>query len=789
MTLVKPMINPERQTKRWPAAWCRYPKGPHTQSGVYLFRRTITLETAPTAYVVHITADQRYRLWVNGTPVCFGPARGDLLRWRYETVDIAPYLTAGENILAAQVYFMNVGLAPLAQITCEAAFLMQGDTDAESAVNTPDDWRVARDTAYTFSLDDMNALQTYCSIGPSEIMDMAQHPNGWEGAGFDTSDWQTPELVSRSYSAPYGIEDGESNWWLVPRLIPLMREDAVAFGRVVRSEVNGQTEKGDNRAGKQGFIIPAKSRMTILFDHETEVCAFPEITVKGGNGAKLRLAYAESLLPAGAKPNELGRKGNRNETEGRVLHGYADYWTLDGTARLLRPLWWKTFRYAELTIETQDDAVEIEKIEAIATGYPWKVKAGFHAPELADADKIWEVSWRTIECCTHETYVDCPYYEQLQYIGDTRIQALITQYMTGDARLYRKALWQLFDSRLPDGLTHSRYPSRIPQIIAPFSLWWVGMLHDFMMLVPGQDKFIRSLLPGVRSIVNWFRARLDTDTGLLGPLEWWCFGDWCTDWRFGTPPGAKEGGSTFMTLQLILALREWADMLTSISKGIEEAVALDMQADDLAALICEKCYDAENYRVADTPDHASYSQHAAILAVLADALPKQDEKAVMERVLADTDLSQATFYFRFYLNRALVKAGLGDKYIETLAPWRKMLEMGLTTWAENPEPTRSDCHAWSASPNYEFLATVLGIQSDATGFGSVEICPNLGTLTQASGFMPHPKGEIKVAYRRDGETLTADITLPEGLSGTLSWRDKESALTSGAQQITLTATE
>jgi len=108
--------------------------------------------------------------------------------------------------------------------------------------------------------------------------------------------------------------------------------------------------------------------------------------------------------------------------------------------------------------------------------------------------------------------------------------------------------------------------------------------------------------------------------------------------------------------------------------------------------------------------------------------------------------------------------------------------MGLTTWAENPEPTRSDCHAWSASPNYEFLATVLGILPGAPGFAAVRLEPHLGPLTEASGSIPHPLGEVTVAYRREGDGLTADVSLPAGVAGTLVWRGKEAAALRGGQQ-------
>ena len=66
--------------------------------------------------------------------------------------------------------------------------------------------------------------------------------------------------------------------------------------------------------------------------------------------------------------------------------------------------------------------------------------------------------------------MDTPYCEQLQYVGDTRIQALISYAVAGDDRLARQALRAFDDSRIPEGITRSRYPSSLPQSIPTFSL-------------------------------------------------------------------------------------------------------------------------------------------------------------------------------------------------------------------------------------------------------------------------------------------------------------------------------
>jgi alpha-L-rhamnosidase len=186
----------------------------------------------------------------------------------------------------------------------------------------------------------------------------------------------------------------------------------------------------------------------------------------------------------------------------------------------------------------------------------------------------------------------------------------------------------------------------------------------------------------------------------------------------------------------------------------------------------------------DAPDTTAYSQQTNVLAILADAVPASAQKALMERVLTDTTLTRASYYFSFYVLEALRKVGLGDRYIEQLAPWQGMLKLGLTSAPENPEPTRSDTHAWSAHPNYGLLATVLGVRPSSPGFRTVRIAPALGPLRRAEGRVPHPLGDIEVKLVREGErSLNAEVTLPRGLAGTFEWQGQRRQLHEGPQTI------
>ena len=170
--------------------------------------------------------------------------------------------------------------------------------------------------------------------------------------------------------------------------------------------------------------------------------------------------------------------------------------------------------------------------------------------------------------------------------------------------------------------------------------------------------------------------------------------------------------------------------------------------------------------------------HAANVSTGAEA------KDLIGRVIEDKSLVRCSIYFRHYLHSALNTAGEGDRYLELLGPWHTMLEHGLTTWAEQEDPTRSDCHAWGASPNYELFRTVLGIDSAAPGFRRVLIRPFLGKLTRAEGAIPHPKGEIRVKLALEGNKLDADVALPEGTTGEFVWKGARKELTAGGNHLT-----
>jgi hypothetical protein len=763
-------INAELPTERWKANWIRHPDGPAREYGVFHFRKTFTLPAAPSKFVVHVSGDNRYELFVNGRRVVTGPARGDLKHWRYETLNIAPQLQAGKNVLAAVVW-NYAEVAPMAQMMNETGFLLQGDGADESLVNTDASWKALKDAGVEAIPYDSRGMLGYFVVGPGERVDASRYPWGWEQPAYDDSAWLPAQVIAPA--APRGAQDSPSRWFLIPRNIPLMEETPERLARLVRSQ--GVEPAADFVAGHAPLTVSANSHATVLFDQAHLTTAYPELLVSGGRGSQVTLTYAEGLF-------KNHRKGNRNETEGREIFGYHDEFIPDGGAhRMFRSLWWRTYRYLQLDVTTGSESLVIEDLHGAFTAYPFAKRAQFESddPELA---RMWEVGWRTARLCAHETYMDCPYYEQLQYGGDTRIQALISLYMTGDDRLVKNAIESLDESRTPEGLTQSRYPSWLPQYIPPFSLFWIGMMHD-LWWYHGDAEFLRGYLPGARNVLVWFENRL-APSGLLGRMEWWNFVDWSYTFKDGDPPMERDGQSSILSLQFVAALRAEADLEAAFGSA-QQAEHDRALAARIAAAVYKTCWDPARHLIADTPARKQFSQHANILAILQDAVPRADQAALMKTVLTDRSLTQATYYFRFYLFRAMKKAGFGDEYLQQLGPWRQMLALGLTTWAEKPEPTRSDCHAWSAHPNFDLLATVAGIEPAAAEFSRVEIRPHLGSLHELKATLPHPQGEIIVEYHRRNQRLSADVVLPERLSGWFYWGGKRVALHGGRQHLEL----
>jgi hypothetical protein len=773
--------------------WISHPDAPAANNPVVLhFRRTVELTGKPARYPVRVTADNRFILYVNGRRVVAGPSTGDVRHWREAAVDLAPYLVRGRNVIAAVVWngvkplklppnatpqqqrnaegaALFTQTAPAFQQSVATGFRVIGAGAAAAISSDRPGWRVSRDAGHSFENGWRQIIKGgwYYVAGQPETIDAAKSDFDWAGASERGANWRN------AVAAPASAQRT-----LVADRLPPQSYVATAPGTVVRSDLPAAMGFPNH-----AVTIPANSKVRLLIQRDVLVTAYPQIDVSGGAGAKIAVTWSEALYDANRKKGDRALVGDRNP------FGIHDTFLPDGNARTFQSLWWRTWRFAEIAVETKDQPLVLQGMRAFETGYPFR-QVGRFAANDATLAPIFDIGWRTARVDAHETYMDTAYWEQLQYVGDTRLQALISYAVSGDPRLAEQAIDTYAASDVENGLIDGAYPQRTPNVIAPFSLMWVGMLDDWRMQQPDSAVLRRNLIR-MRRVLDWFKPWQQAD-GLLGKNPQWNFIDWVgqpsTD-RTQFPSYSKNGESCLMSVSWLGALQQGARIERAVGDAAHAADDAAI-ADRVKAAIRARCWVAGRGLFADNPDGQVFSQHMNALAILYDVATPAESTAILDRIVAPgkgidapAGMFTTSYYFAWYLAQAFVHAGQGDRYQALLDTWRDLLKLHYTTWPEERGDTRSDSHAWSAHPTADLLGIVAGIGPGAPGYASVRVAPALGKLQRVDAAAATPAGPVTVRYRVAGGQLSATITRPTALPGVFEWAGRRYPLTRTTTQL------
>ncbi len=765
------------------APWIAYPTANNQGYGVYHFRKTLDLEAVPEQLVVHISADNRYHFFVNGKRLCYGPAKGDLTTYKYDVIDIAPFLRPGENLLAATVFNQGPERAD-AFISVQTALMVRAeDPEWQEEINTNSSWRCYENRAYqpvTYHemLFEHRWFYGYYACGPGDRLDAEEYPWGWEDHGFDDAGWvAAQELIFQQGRGGFGARFGPP-WQLVPRNIAFM-DSYVEKPKKVRRAIN--VDGADSFLQGATATVPANTQATLLFDYELFTMGYPELTIRGGSGSEIEIKYAEALYEA------VHLKGHRDSVNGISMEGVWDVFLPDGKERTFRPLWKRAFRYVQLDIVTKNEPLEIVSFSSEYSGYPYRDMATFVSSD-ARLDEIFQMSQQTLRMCSGETYYDTPYYEQLSYGGDNRPISNISIYNNTDDRLFREVMRLYSQSQNPEtGLMFSAYPSkRTHWDNGTWSLAWIQSLKDYYML-RGDKEFVLQFTEEIERVLQYFDERIDESTGVLGNLPGLNFIDWSI--TKGRLPRRDELDKTQGSVLVSLVYAHTLDCASKLYGELglaEKAHGFDEKASALKDAVIRGAWNDDKQLFTDQLGADVYSQHTNIMAILCDIFPAEEQAALLQRVLEeDVFVEYASSYFSFFLFKAMDKVGRPDLYIPNLGHWQQFIDRGLTTTGETgfASHDRSDCHAWSAHPAYYHLSIIAGIRPADVGFETVEISPTLGDLTSLQADMPHPKGRIAVDYEIRRGKLRGTITLPEGMSGTFNYGDLVLRLQSGSNKI------
>lgn len=791
-------------TGAWPARWIAHPEA--VLPSVVAYRRKFAVNKAVTLHV-HVSADERYALYLDGARVGRGPERGDRYHWFFETYPLS--LTPGEHCLVAVVWALGEQ-APLAQFSVAPGFIL--------ACAAPE-WQRMLATGVasweTLRLDGLTFFKNNLGFGVGANVEIDGARFAWgvergEGAGWDRAHTGAEGLSAGGYDQHGTLS---TTHHLSPATLPPMREalwrkgtvryvapftDASApfyyeNSKLLDVPIRSAHDLPDEHAawdailhGAGAVTIPPYTLRRVILDLDDYVCATTRLTTTGGVGAVVRVSWAESLYADALTAwwdIFHAQKGNRDAVEGKYYCGEGDLFHPDGgEGRVFENLWWKAGRYVEVLVATTDEPLVIQGLDFLETRYPLEPEAEFHADDPRFA-QTWPIMVRALQMCSHETYMDCPYYEQLMYVGDTRLEALVTYCLTHDDRLPRKALMMFDVSRFPHGLTQARYPCRSTQLIPPFSLWWCGMVYDYALWRDDAD-FVRARMPGVRAVLDAFLSYRNAD-GLIAAPPGWNYVDWTTDpaWHRGVPPDGEGGVNGILNWQFALALT-YAAALEEWLGEPECAARYRRYAAEAARATTVAFWNAARGLFSDDLAGEHFSEHAQCLALLSGLVDADRQARVAEGLLTADDLTRATIYFSHYLFETYRRLGRVDRLFAHLEEWFALAELGFKTTREQPEPSRSDCHAWGAHPIYHSYAAILGIRPASMGFREVVIQPALGPLTAVKATLPHPQGEIAVDLTQpEPGVLRGVITLPPGVTGRLILGDVVYPLRAGAQEI------
>lgn len=738
---------------------------------IVYFRKKFSVEKEVKSFKVDVSADSRYRLFVNGNSVCVGPCKGDDMVWFHESVDVAEHMVKGENVIAAIVlrYPTDKKYNHSVWRTATPGLYIDGEIEYAGGEKEPFRADGSFKSRISRNVQIMQETPYHGFLYVNEIARGDAAMNGWLDASYDDSAWDgaVPYPVfnmSRAISPASATQ----------RPIPLLYEKPMNFAGVmaVRQSANGKSAWENMLSGKGSVTIAANTTEDIEINTEVLTTGYLNLRLAGGADSEIKILCSEAYYQPIQEGQRSARKGDRTDCVNGHLEGYTDVYTADGygtedAPEMYEPFWLRTFRFIKLTVKTGDKPLTIVGFDYRETGYPLNVVTSAKASDESFRG-IWDISLNSLRRCMHETYEDCPFYEQLQYAMDTRSQILFTYMMGMDDRMARRTIDDFHRARRPDGMINCCYPSYGPNIIPGFSIYYILMIHDHMMYF-GDQSLVRRYFATVDGILEFFRRSLD-DRGLVtkigGPLgehHYWSYVDWAPQWdeTRGAPSAIRHGPITMESLLYAYGLTAAADLAEYIGR---DGVAQEYRQRSAAVKdsIRKHCISA-NGLIQDGPGLDQYSQHCQIFGVLNECVSEEESKKLMEAMLTDKSLAQCSVSFCFYMFRALEKAGMYDRTRELWNPWREMLDNHLTSCVENDTDARSDCHAWGSILLYELPAVILGVRPVKPGYAAVSVKPNLGYLDWAEGSVITPKGMINVSCRMENGEMKADISVPEGL--------------------------
>ena len=612
-----------------------------------LFRNKIMLDNTDEA-VVRISADDYYKLYINGKFVTQGPAPAYNFHYYYNEIDVSKYLVKGENTIAVHTYYQGLINRVWVSSDYRHGFVFDLNVGGKRVLESDESWKCAYHTGYPecgkFGYDTQYA-ECY-NAGASEC--------GFELPEFDDSSWENAVFKTNS----------DYTMFKQPT------EQLEIYD--VKPAVIKKTDKG------------------YYIDFGFEAVGYLKYSASGKNGDTLVMHYGEELNSDGTVRWKM-----------RCNCDYEDKFVLSGNDNdILSQYDYKAFRYVEIDVP-EGVKVNEDSIAFTVRHYPFKETKHYTGTNEKLA-KIYKLCSDTIKYGTQECFVDCPTREKGQYLGDVTIAGIASLELTGNPAIIKKALENYCESSFICKGLMTVAPAALMQEIADYSLQFPFQVLWVYKYTKDID-FLKKMYPYVMNVYDYF-ADYRMENGLLsGVKPKWNLIDWPKNLRdnydFPEDRPVVDGFHNVIN-GFYLAMLKHIDEIRSIL-GIEPTG----KTEETAKGYVEAFYDKEQKVFVDSigSKHASY--HSNVLALFSSAIVDDENKKAVLELIENKKLTCGGVYMAFFALYGLKMYGeteLMEKLMTDDGAWMNMLSEGATTcyeaWGKDQKWNTSLFHPWASAP-------------------------------------------------------------------------------------------
>ena len=608
--------------------------------------------------ILRITADDYYKLYINGRFLTQGPAPAYVEHYYYNEVDITPYLRRGSNIIGVHLYYQ--GLVNRVWNSGDGRFAVAAEavgSDGEPAAALHWIYRISRAYSGEVTGYDTQYLENF---------DSRLWEPDWACPDYDDSGWQDMAVAGW---ADYKLE-----------------KQPVKELEIYRRSPDLCRKRGD----------------TWFIDMGREITGALRIRAEGKRGSRVVLRFGEEC------------DGDQVRFDMRCNCRYEEIWTLDGGVCELEPYDYKGFRYASLI---PDEGAHILEAVGEVRHYPMDDTACTLESGDRNLDEIFSICRNGVKLGTQEGYLDCPTREKGQYLGDAVVTAHSQVWLTGTVEMLRKCIGQFAVTKAICPGLMGVAPGSLMQEIGDFSLLWSQLLKlDYSFT--GDREFLRNYIPTARGILEHFKRYAGEDGLLYQVADKWNLVDWPENLRDDydfplTRPVVAPGCHNVINALYVGAARTLAEL--------EEALGLapSIRWQELRDSYIRTFFREDQMLFADSSTSSHCALHSNLYALYFGLVPEGAETYIAD-FLVGKGMCCGVMVSYFYL-KALARAGRHRDVYKALVNesdhgWVNMLREGATAcfeaWGKDQKWNTSLCHPWASAPISVFIEDIAGFHPD-----------------------------------------------------------------------------